>query len=104
MVLKNALFIDKNFEKQRANIKFDGDIITEISEDAADKFSEVDLSGMLVVPGFVDAHIHGCGGADCSDMNDTSISKMSICSPALFLVHVTFFVKFLVPLFIVFLY
>lgn len=36
-----------------------------------------DLSGLFIVPGFVDIHIHGCAGTDTCDGTRSSISKMA---------------------------
>lgn len=77
MVLKNAIFVDENFKKAAGDIAFNGEIITEIGEDIDEKISSVDVSGMLVVPGFIDVHLHGCGGFDCSDVEKNPLPKMA---------------------------
>lgn len=53
-----------------------GDKIIEISEDVCGE--EISLpSGSLVLPGFIDIHIHGAGGADVMDGNTVALKTMS---------------------------
>lgn len=37
----------------------------------------IDAAGLYVSPGFIDTHIHGCGGADTMDEDDTALSTMA---------------------------
>ena len=37
-----------------------------------------DARGLMIAPGLIDIHIHGCMGADTMDANQESLSKMSI--------------------------
>jgi N-acetylglucosamine-6-phosphate deacetylase len=38
---------------------------------------KIDASGFCVVPGFIDPHIHGCGGVDTMDATRDSLNAMS---------------------------
>ena len=76
MVLKNATIYNSDFEPQKADILLDGEKIAKIGEALCGE-DELDLSGCIIFPGFVDIHIHGCDGADMSDASGESLEKMS---------------------------
>lgn len=76
MILKNAEIFDENFLRRRADIRIEGDTITEIGESLSGG-EEHDLGGCVVLPGFIDIHIHGCGGADFSDALPDTLETMS---------------------------
>ena len=65
MFYKNArIFVNNQFRKgafEVVNGCFGAVLPQDVPEDA------VDLGGMTVIPGLVDVHIHGAGGADLSD-------------------------------------
>lgn len=42
---------------------------------------KIDISGCIVLPGFVDTHIHGCFGSDTSDLTSDSIVNMALNLP-----------------------
>lgn len=73
MILKNCTFFNEEFEKEF------GDIVIENSKIAAlglTAESGLDMSGKIILPGFVDIHIHGCGGGDSADRSNASLNKM----------------------------
>ena len=74
MIFKNCTFFNEMFEKEVGDIKVENGKIAEIGF-----FNEggVDMSGCLVLPGFVDIHIHGGEGADFSDGDTASFDAMS---------------------------
>lgn len=74
MILKNCTFINDNFEKEYGDIKIENGKITAIG-----KFDEdgKDMSGKIILPGFIDIHIHGGDGADASDGNEESLKIIS---------------------------
>lgn len=76
MRLKNAVVYDESFEPRELDILTDGDRIGSLSP--RDKGAEgVDLSGCRVLPGWIDIHVHGYGGADTGDASVSSIHAMS---------------------------
>ena len=75
MIFKNALAYlgrDRGFVK--TDIKTNGEII-----EAVGSFAEIgeECSGRVILPGFIDIHIHGCNGFDCTDVNPQSAGGMS---------------------------
>lgn len=75
MILKNAEVFNGDFEKIRADVKIDGEKISKIGD-----FSSEDglvLTGLVVMPGLIDMHIHGCGGADTGDATPEALETMS---------------------------
>ncbi len=76
MIMKNAVIMDGSFHLKKADISVKDGKIVSIGE-MPDEEECLDLSGFLVVPGFVDIHIHGCVGADTCDGTRESISKMA---------------------------
>ena len=76
MILKNAKIMDGNFDLRKADVSVENDRIKSIAPELDGKDC-LDLTGCLVVPGFVDIHIHGCAGADTCDGTRNAISKMA---------------------------
>lgn len=74
MILKNATVYGADFTPQKTDIKINGEKI-----EALGKFNEsgADYSGCVILPGFIDIHIHGCNMADVTDGNADSALKMS---------------------------
>ncbi len=74
MLLKNCTFYNELFEKELGDIKIENGKIAEIGF-----FNEggKDMSGKIVLPGFVDIHIHGAAGGDTGDNSAESLEKMS---------------------------
>ncbi len=64
MILKNCTFINEEFEKEYGDIKIENGKITEIG---IINENGKDMNGKIVMPGFVDIHIHGGDGGDASD-------------------------------------
>lgn len=74
MVLKNVCFYNEVFEKEVGDIRIENGKFTEIgiiNEPGEYK------SGLIALPGFVDVHIHGCGGADACDCSENALQTMA---------------------------
>ena len=76
MILKNADIFDSEFALRRADVRVEDGKIAEIGENL-NGGEEHDLSGCVILPGFIDIHIHGCGGADFSDALPDTLETMS---------------------------
>ncbi|MBQ9414806.1 MAG: N-acetylglucosamine-6-phosphate deacetylase [Clostridia bacterium] len=76
MLLKNATVYNEMFEPIRADVAVEGDTITGIGQVTASG-EEWDLTGLTVIPGLIDIHIHGCAGGDTSDATPEALEAMS---------------------------
>ncbi len=76
MILKNAELFDADFNLIRADLATSGNRIAQIAPDIADD-DVVNLSGCILLPGFVDIHIHGCAGHDACDATRDALSAMA---------------------------
>lgn len=53
------------------------DVIEEIRSTPIDGIETVDAEGNFIIPGFIDLHIHGYGGADVMDCTEQAIETIS---------------------------
>ena len=76
MLIKNGTaFIDGSFV--RADVRIENGHITHVGDLTAKDGEDVrDVTGMYVLPGFVDIHIHAFGGADCM-RGEEDVRRMS---------------------------
>lgn len=74
MIFKNCTFYNEFFEKEFGDIEIENGIIKQIGIIDGDG---KDMSGYILVPGFIDIHIHGCGGGDVSDASTNSLDKIT---------------------------
>lgn len=78
MVLKNVTMVLFN-RIFKGDIRIKGSHISEIEENLVENEKEevLDLEGKLLIPGFIDVHIHGADGADAMDGSIESLQKIS---------------------------
>ncbi len=76
MLLSNARICSSAFEIVDADLEIESGRIKEILPRGA-KEGGLDLSGLLILPGFIDQHIHGCAGADTCDDDPEAMKTMS---------------------------
>ena len=62
MIIKNANAVTGDFRLHKADLQFSGGTITAIGNLCGD--TEYDATGMYLIPGFVDTHIHGAAGSE----------------------------------------
>lgn len=74
MILKNCTFFNEEFQKEFGDIKIENGKIAEIGF-----FDEngTDMNGKIILPGFVDIHIHGGNGGDASDGTIEALDRIS---------------------------
>lgn len=72
MTIKNARIFTKAFTFEEGELSFDGALITEHS--CGDTF---DTQGMMVIPGLIDLHFHGCVGHDFCDGTPEAIAAIA---------------------------
>lgn len=90
MIIKGATVLDDQWAFSRQDILLSGSLIADIQpagsdvncQDHSGNFpasdSEViDATGLTVIPGIVDIHIHGCNGFDFCDLDVDAIGEMS---------------------------
>lgn len=72
MIFKNCTFFNENFEKEFGDIEVENGIIKQIGIIDGDG---KDMAGTILIPGFVDVHIHGCAGGDASTLTKQALKK-----------------------------
>ena len=77
MILKNAEVYNENFDLVKTDVKISGDRIENV--ETYPDGEGLDLTGLIVMPGLIDIHIHGCGGADTGDATPQALETMSNC-------------------------
>ena len=75
----NARIITPGTIIENGSLLISGTTITAISETAieTDGAEEIDAKGNYVAPGFIDIHVHGGGGHDFMDGNETAFLKIA---------------------------
>ncbi|MBR6740187.1 MAG: N-acetylglucosamine-6-phosphate deacetylase [Clostridia bacterium] len=74
MIVKNGLVLNGSFELEKSTLCAEGGYISESASGET-----VDAEGCYVLPGLVDIHTHGCGGADASRGSDATFDRLSLC-------------------------
>lgn len=70
MILKNAAVFGADFKGIKTDLKISGEIISEFGSFLNDE-NIIDCTDKLLLPGFIDIHIHGTDGADISGGTDS---------------------------------
>lgn len=74
MILKNCTFFNEFFEKEFGDIRIENGKISEIGIFNDDG---IDMNEKIILPGFIDIHVHGAAGGDASDCSEKALEKMS---------------------------
>lgn len=82
ILIKNVRYFDGNQIVNRSNVVVSGTKISGILSDEEIKhpagYDEIiDGKGRLLVPGFIDIHIHGCSGCDVMDATPEALMKIA---------------------------
>ncbi|MDR3345207.1 MAG: N-acetylglucosamine-6-phosphate deacetylase [Oscillospiraceae bacterium] len=75
MLLKNATIMCDDFVPRRMDLRTDGARVTELAEHIDG--DGADLSGLWILPGMVDIHVHGICGADFCDGTHAALKTIS---------------------------
>jgi len=76
MVIQNASVLGHTFRFQKADVKIDNGIISEIGQGLS-ALEIFDGSGLLLLPGLIDIHTHGCVNYDTCDADPGGYRKMA---------------------------
>lgn len=79
MFLINAEYLNKDFELVQGSLEIEDGKIKRLGEklSCSPQDIAVDCKGCIIVPGFVDVHIHGCDGADTCDGTREALDTMA---------------------------
>ena len=77
--LIHAKYLDKEFRLTQGDLELEDGKIKAVGESLPYTKDDtvIDCEGYTIVPGFVDVHIHGCGGADTCDGTREAIDTMA---------------------------
>lgn len=78
MILKNAQVLDRSFNFIKADVLVKDGKIAHIGKCDCPAQHVVDCTGKYLIPGLVDIHTHGCGGADACDADAEGLKTISI--------------------------
>ena len=74
--IDNARIITPGKDLGIASLCLDGDRIVCIGDDSAQADETIDARGLIALPGFIDIHSHGRGGADFCDLTDKAFETI----------------------------
>ena len=78
LVLENARIILADREIEAGSVVIDHGLITSITDGPNEtKAKTLDLSGLTLLPGFIDVHIHGAVGVDTLDANAEQLGEVA---------------------------
>lgn len=79
MFIINTTYLDKDFNLVQGDIQIENGKIAVCGPNLPrkDEDTAVDAAGYTIIPGFVDVHIHGCGGVDTCDGAPEAIQTMA---------------------------
>ena len=72
IVLSGADLVLPGGVQSRATLVIDGERIADVSSATASPASSTPLDGHIIVPGFIDVHVHGVEGIDALDGSDST--------------------------------
>ncbi len=79
MLIKNGLVFTENFTFEKLDVAFADGVITGVGLPGTlpQEAETLDAAGSLVLPGYVDIHVHGAAGTDFSDGSEADIRNMA---------------------------
>ena len=76
ILIRGARVITSGKDLGVTSILIDGDRIAAIGDSAPANCVTIDADGLIVLPGFIDIHSHGRGGADFCDLTDEAFERI----------------------------
>src|SRR5689334_12745823 len=79
LVLSGARVVTASGVLERANVHVEHGLITRVTSEESGEGGarEVDLGGLTIYPGFVDAHIHGSVGVDLMEATAEDLHRVA---------------------------
>jgi len=78
MALKNAAVVMTDRLIERGTVMIDSGLIVSVNESlSALEVPALDLSGLVLLPGFIDVHIHGAAGIDTMDASTQQLGEIA---------------------------
>jgi N-acetylglucosamine-6-phosphate deacetylase len=78
LILKNASVVTADHVIENGTVAVDSGVIVSVAERVpATQQTVFDLSGLFLLPGFIDAHIHGAVGVDVMDATSADLLSVS---------------------------
>lgn len=72
MIIKNAQVYTEGFAFEKRDVAVEGELFAETAGGGT-----VDASGLLMLPGLIDIHFHGCDGYDFCDGTDEALDAIT---------------------------
>ena len=76
LTIRNAHVVTPGKDLGVTTIRIEGDCIAAVGDDAPASGETIDAEGLVALPGFVDIHSHGRGGADFCDLTDEAFETI----------------------------
>ena len=76
LTIRNAHVVTPGKDLGVTTIRIEGDRIAAVGDDAPASGETIDAEGLVALPGFVDIHSHGRGGADFCDLTDEAFETI----------------------------
>ncbi|GAA0289992.1 N-acetylglucosamine-6-phosphate deacetylase [Gracilibacillus halotolerans] len=80
MIISNAKVHQPNSILEKASIQIDKGKIIKVNE-KSDTKADIDGTGLIAIPGFIDGHIHGAAGKDAMDANHEALETIASALP-----------------------
>lgn len=77
LVLKNAQVVLPDRVMERGSVVIDSGLIAAVTEESPTTAAITDLSGLVLLPGFIDVHIHGAAGVDVLDADSAGLREIA---------------------------
>ena len=77
LVLENCSAVTPTGKIENVSIAIDHDTISSVSHESVPGAETIDADGMLVIPGFIDVHIHGAAGIDVNETDAEGLLEVA---------------------------